>query len=89
VVAPPVVTRPANAENGAKIYRNACVACHGPTGEGGEGGGASLVKGQSHDTILTVASTGRNNMPAFSSVYSPDELNDVSTYIVDVLSSHK
>jgi alcohol dehydrogenase (cytochrome c) len=89
VAAAPVVTRTANAENGARIYRAACLACHGPTGEGGQGGGASLVKGQSHDTILTVASTGRNNMPAFSSVYTADELNDVTAYIVGVLAGRK
>jgi quinohemoprotein ethanol dehydrogenase len=77
----PVTTRAANAENGGNIYRAACVPCHGETGTGGHGGGPSLIKGQSHDALLMTASSGRNNMPAFKSVYTPDELNDVTAYI--------
>ncbi len=43
--------------------------------------GPSLIKGQSHDAILATASAGKNNMPAFKSIYSADELNDVTAYI--------
>ena len=81
----PVTTRPANAQAGAEIYRNACLPCHGQSGGGGTGGGKSLLDGQSHDTILSVSSAGRNNMPAFKSTYSADELNDVTAYITTVL----
>jgi quinohemoprotein ethanol dehydrogenase len=77
----PVTTRAANAAHGEEIYRAACVPCHGAEGRGGEGGGASLLKGQSHDAILSTASAGKNNMPAFKSIYSADELNDVTAYI--------
>src|SRR5580658_3136170 len=77
----PVATRPANADNGGEIYRAACVPCHGAAGSGGQGGGPSLIKGQSHDAILETASAGKNNMPAFKSIYSADELNDVTAYI--------
>jgi quinohemoprotein ethanol dehydrogenase len=83
---PPAPTRAANVDNGAKIYKSACLPCHGSTGEGGEGGGASLVNhGLTRESILSTSTTGKNNMPAFTSSYSPDELNDVATYIVDVL----
>jgi len=85
----PVTTRPANAEHGAEIYRAACVPCHGATGGGGTGGGASLLKGQSHDAILATASAGKNNMPAFKSIYSADELNDVTAYIQSMLQQGK
>ena len=78
-------TRPANVGNGARIYKAACVPCHGATGEGGEGGGAPLVNGLSHESILSTTTTGKNNMPAFTSSYSADELNDVATYVTDVL----
>jgi len=88
-VALPVTTRPANAEHGGDIYRAACVPCHGATGGGGSGGGASLLKGQSHDAILGTASAGKNNMPAFKSVYSADELNDVTAYIQSMLQQSK
>ncbi len=81
----PKPTRAANTAHGGEAYKSACLPCHGATGEGGEGGGASLVKGQTHDAILLIASTGRNNMPAFASVYSADDLNDIATYIVEVL----
>ncbi len=82
-------TRPANPEHGGDIYRAACVPCHGETGGGGHGGGPSLIKGQSHDAILGTASAGRNNMPAFKSVYSADELNDVTAYIQTMLQTAK
>jgi len=84
-VALPVATRAANAEHGADIYRAACVPCHGAAGSGGSGGGPSLLKGQSHDSILGTASAGKNNMPAFKSIYSADELNDVTAYIQTTL----
>jgi alcohol dehydrogenase (cytochrome c) len=79
-------TRAANVPNGAKIYKSACLPCHGATGEGGEGGGAPLVNGLATDSIRATTASGKNNMPSFSSSYSPDDLNDVATYIVDVLS---
>jgi len=85
----PVTTRPANAEHGSDIYRAACVPCHGAAGSGGSGGGPSLLKGQSHDAILGTASAGRNNMPAFKSIYSGDELNDVTAYIQTTLQQAK
>jgi quinohemoprotein ethanol dehydrogenase len=88
-VALPVATRAANAEHGADIYRAACVPCHGAAGSGGSGGGPSLLKGQSHDSILGTASAGKNNMPAFKSIYSADELNDVTAYIQSMLQQGK
>jgi quinohemoprotein ethanol dehydrogenase len=78
-------TRAANATNGAKIYKSACLPCHGATGEGGEGGGTPLVNGLTTDSIRATATTGKNNMPPFTASYSPDELNDVATYITEVL----
>ncbi len=87
--AAPVVTRAANIENGHQIYRGACLPCHGETGRGGVGGGPPLVNGLSRETILTVASTGRHNMPSFASSYSGNELNDVAEYILEVLSKQK
>jgi alcohol dehydrogenase (cytochrome c) len=88
-VAPPATIRAADVANGTRIYKAACVPCHGATGEGGEGGGAPLVNGLTRESILSTAMTGKNNMPSFTASYSADELNDVATYISDVLAKHK
>ena len=74
-----------NLDHGRQVYAEACVACHGERGDGGHGGGPTLVSGQPVETILGVAKAGRNTMPAFGRVYSDADLNDVATYIVDVL----
>jgi alcohol dehydrogenase (cytochrome c) len=77
--------RPADVANGERIYREACLPCHGLGGEGGEGGGASLVATQNADDIVAVTASGRSNMPAFANSYSANELRDVARYIIDVL----
>ena len=60
-------------------------ACHGEAGDGGHGGGPSLIEGLDNQTIRVIATAGRNTMPGFGRVYSPAEIGDVSTYISDVL----
>ena len=85
--AKPMPTRAANVQSGAQIYHTACLPCHGDAGKGGEGGGPPLINGLSRESILDTASTGRHNMPSFSSVYSADELNDVAAYIVSDLAA--
>ena len=37
--------RPIDVERGRQIYAEACVACHGEAGDGGHGGGPTLVAG--------------------------------------------
>jgi quinohemoprotein ethanol dehydrogenase len=83
--APPAAARPVSADHGRQLYAEACVACHGEQGDGGHGGGPTLIGGLPADTIVAVANAGRNNMPPFGRVYSDADLRDVATYIVDVL----
>lgn len=85
-LAVPAATGVPDRQNGAKIYKVACVACHGEKGDGGHGGGPALIQGLSVESIVAVTGTGRNNMPAFGGSYSVDELRDVAGYIVQVLS---
>jgi mono/diheme cytochrome c family protein len=85
----PANDRPPSRENGAKIYRSACVPCHGATGEGGHGGGPTLINGLTVEKIVSVTSTGRNNMPAFGTTYSVAELNDVAAFIRDDLAKRQ
>jgi quinohemoprotein ethanol dehydrogenase len=83
--APAAAARPVSADHGRQLYAEACVACHGEQGDGGHGGGPTLIGGLPADTIVAVANAGRNNMPPFGRVYSDADLRDVATYIVDVL----
>jgi quinohemoprotein ethanol dehydrogenase len=74
---------------GEQLYKQACVPCHGESGAGGHGGGPSLITGQSAEQIISVTSTGKNNMPSFSGLYSPEDLRDIATYITDSLAGRK
>ena len=80
--------RPVNRPNGGKMYMNACVACHGVSGEGGHGGGPTLLT-LTADTIASVTLTGRNNMPSFSGTYSVDDARDIAAYILGDLAKKK
>jgi mono/diheme cytochrome c family protein len=80
-------SRPIDVERGRQIYAEACVACHGEAGDGGHGGGPTLVAGLTAEAIAAVAGAGKNTMPAFGRVYSTNDMRDVSAYIVDVLAA--
>jgi quinohemoprotein ethanol dehydrogenase len=82
-------TRAPDAAAGEKTYRQACLPCHGETGQGGHGGGPTLIVGLSAAHITSVTTTGRNNMPSFAGVFSPDEIQDIAAFIVDVLAKKK
>jgi mono/diheme cytochrome c family protein len=71
--------------HGEALYKQACVPCHGESGAGGHGGGPSLIAGQTAEKIISITSTGKNNMPSFSGTYSPDDLRDIAAYIVEGL----
>ena len=83
------VARPVDRGHGETIYKQACVPCHGESGAGGHGGGPSLIAGQTADKIISVTSTGKNNMPAFAATYSPDDMRDIAAYIIDGLAKKK
>jgi len=76
-----------NVDSGRAIYAEACVACHGEGGDGGHGGGPTLIAGQASETIVAIAKAGRNTMPAFGRTYSDAELKDVAVYITQKLAA--
>ncbi|HET8696145.1 MAG TPA: cytochrome c [Gammaproteobacteria bacterium] len=84
----PQAAPPANVDNGARLYNDACVACHGIEGEGGEGGGAVLkATGLTRDVVLGVISDGRNRMPSFRDSYTDQELRDVAAFVAERISA--
>ena len=89
-VAVAVASRAGVAEQGQALYQAACVACHGESGSGGHGGGSTLVGGNLDTAqIALVTSQGRNNMPVFRDVYTPEQIADISAYILQRLVPHK
>jgi mono/diheme cytochrome c family protein len=57
------------------------VYCHGETGEGGHGGGAELTSALDVLAVMTTLSTGKNAMPNFRTVFTPEQMHDVANYL--------
>jgi mono/diheme cytochrome c family protein len=74
----------ADVAHGRELYSQTCIACHGNDGKGGVHGAPLTAKLTVAD-IMTTASNGRNEMPAFGRAYKPEDLHDVATYIVEQL----
>jgi quinohemoprotein ethanol dehydrogenase len=87
--AAPSVARAANVENGEKLYKAACLPCHGETAAGGHGGGPTLVGGMTHASFIAVTTAGKNNMPSFSATYSAQQIEDIAGYVLQVLAKKK
>lgn len=75
-------TLQADFDNGSTIYDNACAACHGETGLGGQDGGPALTGNLSLSQTMLVIHDGRNTMPAFD-VFTEQQLVDISTFVVE------
>jgi mono/diheme cytochrome c family protein len=84
---PPMPAGDANVAAGKDLYERFCVACHGDTGLGGHGGGASLdAISKDEGAIYATVNTGRNqNMPPFKGALKPEEIRDIAGYISKVL----
>lgn len=80
--AAPAPPRAADLQKGKEIYTTTCVVCHGESGRGGSHGGAPLTAKLTPDTIASVVSQGRNDMPAFGSTLSPESLQDLTAYVL-------
>jgi alcohol dehydrogenase (cytochrome c) len=73
---------------GRQVYQQFCVACHGDRATGGHGGGTTLVNAAtSIQTLANTAWTGRNAMPPFRNMLTPEQLRDVAHYISEELFS--
>jgi mono/diheme cytochrome c family protein len=63
------------------------VLCHGEDGRGGHGGGAPLDHLRDVAAAMQVVGGGRNNMPPFSTAFTPEQIRDVATYVVTTLAA--
>lgn len=77
--------RSVNVQKGKELYTTACVVCHGENGKGGSHGGAPLTSKLTAEAIGTVVTHGRNDMPAFGSALSPDALQDLTAYLLQLV----
>jgi mono/diheme cytochrome c family protein len=77
--------RPPDLVAGKQLYRQACEVCHEADGKGGHGAAASLVAIKDLDATIQTVAGGRNSMPAFSANFTPEQIRDVSSYVVRVL----
>jgi quinohemoprotein ethanol dehydrogenase len=77
----------ANLVRGQQLYEQACVICHGADGKGGHGGGAPLVTLKDLAATVQTVTTGRNDMPPFRTTFTPEQIRDVSAYVVEALAS--
>jgi quinohemoprotein ethanol dehydrogenase len=77
-------SRPPDASLGRLVYSQACTFCHGTTGTGGHDG-PSLSGLSSGSVVRSTVRDGRNGMPAFSSLLSIEEIEDVTAYVMEEL----
>ncbi len=76
--------RAANKEKGKDLYTTTCVVCHGENGKGGTHGGAPFTAKLTRESIVTVLTTGRNDMPPFGSALSPEAMRDLTAYVLEL-----
>jgi mono/diheme cytochrome c family protein len=75
-------------DEGKRIFTQTCVACHGTDGKG-DHGGASLVGVKDLDPAIATVTAGRNAMPSFRSSFTPEQIRDVSAYILQTFAVSK
>jgi quinohemoprotein ethanol dehydrogenase len=72
----------ADLAKGRSLYAQYCLACHGDRGTGGHGGGMTLVNVAGDvQKLADTAWIGRNGMPPFRAMLTPEQIRDVSNYI--------
>jgi alcohol dehydrogenase (cytochrome c) len=87
-----VAAAPTGAPNlvaGKQVYDQACVVCHEADGKGGHGAAASLEALKDLAATMQTVAAGRNSMPAFSANFTPEQIRDVSAYVIEALTSSK
>jgi len=76
---------PPNPVAGKQLYSQNCEVCHEADGKGGHGAAASLVALKDVAATIQTVTAGRNTMPSFAANFTPEQIRDVSAYVVEVL----
>ncbi len=76
--------RSADVIAGQKIFGEVCSLCHGPQGEGGHSG-PSLTSFRDLGKVMKMVREGGIQMPPLGPTLTPEEIQDVSTYVVERL----
>jgi cytochrome c6 len=67
--------------SGASIYRNRCITCHGANGRMGNNGAKKLPESELNVAQRAeVVTHGRNIMPAFEDMLTPEEIQAVAEF---------
>jgi alcohol dehydrogenase (cytochrome c) len=77
----------ANLVEGKRIFTQTCAVCHGEDGKGGHTGGAPLDRVSDLVAAMQTVTAGRNNMPPFRTAFTPEQIRDVSAYVVGVIAA--
>lgn len=81
---------PASTLDGAKLYKDKCIGCHGPDGSGQTPMGkaqkagdlrAPAVQDQTDAQLNATVTKGKGKMQPFGKKMSPDEIAAVITYL--------
>ena len=74
-------------DNGARLYRQNCAACHGDEGLGGQDGSGPTLAPATADGagIIRTVWLGRNLMPTFRYSLNKEQIRDISHYLTEVL----
>jgi len=79
-------TTAVNIAAGQRTYTQSCVFCHGTDGKG-DHGGAPLTDVKDLAFAVQTVTAGRNNMPPFGTAFTPEQIRDVSAFVVETFTA--
>ena len=68
---------------GKAMFEQKCAACHGSDGTAGIANAANLrITKLDSIAVVSTISKGKNNMPAFGSQLTPEEIENIARYVM-------
>jgi len=77
----------ADLASGRRLFAQVCAVCHGEDGKSGHGAAPSVAEVKDLDIVIQAVTAGRNSMPAFRGVFTPEQIRDVSAFVVGSLAA--